>query len=889
MVSPGIVLGLLVLMGISGHQFYANLDSTVNGITNDLAPDSGIASDLMSNLLLKRLAMKDYLQSGNEEKISEFNGLHDEYKVLMEKAEASIQNPQRKAILNEISTFSELYTSTYNNAVVTNMRERNRLVYNVLNVKGPEIRKALSEIMKTAYEDDDSYAAYYAGLVQQHVMLGRLYASRFLVENDEDSVARVQKEIVSANQELERLVDNLENPVRRDLAAYVKQELAAYETAFNDVVNAIYNRNEAVTETLDVIGPQMAMLSQQLKDSVFESLTEIGEQVHTDIKSAQNNNQMIIIIACIMGILISLIISHTIVKSVKKARDIAQNIADGNLDSSIDTNSNDEVGDLLKSLNSMQTKMTVVIEEDIQNVIDQAKVGDLSQRVSEDDKQGFYKKLGDGINELLEVNNMVVDDTALMFDAMANGNLDHRITNRYQGIFNELKINANRTMDKLTQVIETDVQALVASARSGDLTQRIALDDKQGFFESLSSGVNDLVAINEKVIDDTSRVFGALSNGDLSQTIQTEYEGAFNQLKLDANLTMKKLADVIDNDVQNMVDKAGRGELDSRISLAGKDGFFARLCSSINALVDTSENILNQSAQAMARMSEGDLTQKIDGEYEGLFNQIKNDTNNTIAQLTKTISEINYASEQVNTGSSEIAAATFDLNRRTEQQGASIQQTAASIEQMKQLLEQNYVKAQDLTEMSSAAKDLAQRGGEEAEYAVSAMSEIDRTSNEIANIISVIDGIAFQTNLLALNAAVEAARAGEQGRGFAVVATEVRALAQRSSAAAKEINSLISNSVAKVKEGKQLVNKSGDILQEIIEFSHKVNEEMKGLSESTQEQRIGISQVNSAIHQMDDTAQQNAAMVEQATAASNSMSDQADTLNKMVTFFKLSA
>ena len=260
-----------------------------------------------------------------------------------------------------------------------------------------------------------------------------------------------------------------------------------------------------------------------------------------------------------------------------------------------------------------------------------------------------------------------------------------------------------------------------------------------------------------------------------------------------------------------------------------------------------------------------------------------------VGSLKSVIGEVKSASEQIATASSEIAQGNADLSSRTENQASSLQQTAASIEQLTSTVKQNADSARQANQLAAAASMDASRGGEVVSQVVTTMSDIQDSSKRIADIISVIDGIAFQTNILALNAAVEAARAGEQGRGFAVVASEVRTLAQRSAQAAKEIKTLISTSVEKVDIGSRLVGDAGKSMDEIVSSVQRVTDIIAEISAATTEQSQGIEQVNVAVNQLDTMTQQNAALVEQSAAAASSLKDQTIKLNSSVSKFSVDA
>ncbi|WP_408144770.1 methyl-accepting chemotaxis protein [Paraburkholderia strydomiana] len=256
-------------------------------------------------------------------------------------------------------------------------------------------------------------------------------------------------------------------------------------------------------------------------------------------------------------------------------------------------------------------------------------------------------------------------------------------------------------------------------------------------------------------------------------------------------------------------------------------------------------------------------------------------------QLTSTIGKIIVSTDAIATATNQIAAGTTDLSQRTEEQAASLEQTASSMEQLTGAVQHNAENARQATSIADTASRVAQRGGEVVGRVVETMRGISGSSAQVAEIITVIEGIAFQTNILALNAAVEAARAGEQGRGFAVVAGEVRALAQRSATAAKEIKQLISESVSRVDAGSKLVEEAGSTIEEVVASVSRVTAIMSEISAASAEQSTGIGQVNQAVSQMDHVTQQNAALVEEATATAQMMAEQAQLLRHAVAVFKV--
>ena len=301
-------------------------------------------------------------------------------------------------------------------------------------------------------------------------------------------------------------------------------------------------------------------------------------------------------------------------------------------------------------------------------------------------------------------------------------------------------------------------------------------------------------------------------------------------------------AAAVEKEMQGMLSAVIAGDLTCRVSLEGKNDFFLAMATAVNQLAGT---------------------------------------------LSEIVTKVKSAAAEVYSGAEEISQGNTNLSQRTEEQSSSLEETASSMEQMTSTVKQNADNAGQANQLAMAARDQAEKGGAVVSKAVRAMHDINDASKKIADIISVIDEIAFQTNLLALNAAVEAARAGEQGRGFAVVASEVRSLAGRSATAAKEIKGLIQDSVKKVDDGSVLVTQSGQTLEQIVASIKKVSDIVAEIAAASREQSTGIEQVNRAVMQMDELTQQNGALVEQATAASQAMAQQSRELNDMMARYQL--
>ncbi|WP_231583392.1 methyl-accepting chemotaxis protein [Luteimonas sp. FCS-9] len=351
----------------------------------------------------------------------------------------------------------------------------------------------------------------------------------------------------------------------------------------------------------------------------------------------------------------------------------------------------------------------------------------------------------------------------------------------------------------------------------------------------------------------------------------------------------RALETMVEQEIAALVEAAARGDLHGRIALAGKDGFVRTLSIGINGLLDTFQHNLSSLQGLLAALSQGDLSARMEGDFHGVFARMRDDANATVAQLTGIVARIQDASVAIGRAADEIVAGNADLSRSTAQQTVELEATAASMAAFADAVRQNAEHARQADALVVDAAAVASRGGDAVGRVVTTMADIERASRRIADILSVIDTIAFQTNILALNAAVEAARAGEQGRGFAVVASEVRMLAKRSADAAREIKGLIDDAGAKVADGAALAGRAGGTMGEIVASVQGVTAIMAGIRAASQAQAEGIDRIDRTVSGMDAATRRNAARVEGATAAASRMHAQAARLNASVAAFRTDA
>ncbi len=438
----------------------------------------------------------------------------------------------------------------------------------------------------------------------------------------------------------------------------------------------------------------------------------------------------------------------------------------------------------------------------------------------------------------------------------------------------------------LNQLLESldnsfkEIRQVMHAIREGNFNHRIT-GDLHGDLEELKQDVNGSAQSVATTMNALSEVMKGIAQGDFSVRLDRSVQG---DLKMQVDQAMQQM-DIAVHTIADAMEYAAKGVFSHRVT-GELHGDMAKLKTSVNQSLEEIENAIDEITKSAQAMSQGDLTRLIDGRHEGELNDLQQALNRSIHHLAEMVQAIRQSATTVTHGANEISAGSNDLNQRTQTQTQSLIQTAASMEQMTASVQSNAQNATRASELAENAKQKTLNGVEIMQQTIEAMEDIESASQQINEIITLIDSVAFQTNLLALNAAVEAARAGEAGRGFAVVAGEVRNLAGRSADAAHQIKVLITNTVGHIDKGNELVNQSNQALQEIDQAISSVNEIVSEISSSTAEQATGISQVNHAISDMDHTTQNNAHLVEELTHHASDVNQQAAELEKTVAGFQ---
>ncbi len=517
-------------------------------------------------------------------------------------------------------------------------------------------------------------------------------------------------------------------------------------------------------------------------------------------------------------------------------------------------------------------------------LVESAIAGKLDTRADASKFMGDYVKIIDGINKTLDAVIGPLNVAAEYVDRISKGDIPPKITESYNGDFNEIKNNLNQCIDTLNMLI-SEMKHMSDEHNAGDIDVAIDSGKFQGAYSTIAQGVNDMVAGHITVNKKAMACVGEFGKGNFEAPLD-KFPGkkAFiNDTIEQVRANLKALiADA------NMLSKAAvEGKLDTRADATKHQGDFRKIVEGVNDTLDAVIAPINESSKVLAECAEGDLTVRMTGDYKGQLAELKNSINTTIESLETTLSQVNSSVGQVSSASEQIASGSQSLAESASEQASSLEEISSSLEELSSMAKQNADNSSQAKNLSQEASNSAKAGNEAMDMMNQAITKIKGSSDETAKIIKTIDEIAFQTNLLALNAAVEAARAGEAGKGFAVVAEEVRNLAQRSASAAKNTSDLIQQATENADDGVRISGEVAKTFAEIAQSINKVNDLIAEISAASIEQSQGIGQINTAVADMDKLTQSNAANSEQSASAAQELSAQVSELRSMIGRFRM--
>ena len=607
----------------------------------------------------------------------------------------------------------------------------------------------------------------------------------------------------------------------------------------------------------------------------------------------------------LFSVLFGLFLVRGITRPLNRAVESANNIAAGRLDDSLNVDSSDETGMLLGAMATMQTVLAR-FQSAQGEMAKQHDAGAMDYVIPTNELPGAYGAMAQGVNALVQSNIAMTMRTVDVIAGYSEGRLDVAM-DRLPG----QKARISTAMDKVQKSLQDAATAARTNLRIknalDNCSTNVMIADTDFNILYMNATVTEMMQRNESELRKVLPQFDARSlmgknidvfhknpshQRNMLSALKSSYKTQIQVGSLHFGLIANPIVDVqghrvgtvvewadrttevgVEQAIAATVQSASRGDFSQRLSMDGKAGFFANLSSGMNQLMDTTEQGLTDVAELLAAFAEGDLTQRIQRDCEGLFGKVKDSANTTAENLARVLSEVRAAADALTGAANQVSATAQSLSQAASEQAASVEQTSAQIETMSASISQNSDNAKVTDSMAATTNKEAVEGGGAVNLTVAAMKEI-------AAKIGIIDDIAYQTNLLALNAAIEAARAGEHGKGFAVVAAEVRKLAERSQDAAKEIGELATNSVA-------TSERAGTLLGQIVPSIQKTSELVQEIAAASAEQSESVAQIGGAMGQLSKATQQNASASEELAATSEELSGQAEQLQQSVAFFKI--
>ncbi len=579
----------------------------------------------------------------------------------------------------------------------------------------------------------------------------------------------------------------------------------------------------------------------------------------------------------VVSTIIMVLVNILILKPLKKVIIAADKLAQGDIDVDVKQRSSDEIGELMSAFG----KMVDNIAEQSQNA-DKISKGDLTVKVvpkSENDV------LANSMKQVVKTLKELVSETSTLTEEALQGNLSVRgHVDKFEGGYQDIVSGINKTLDAIINPLNAAADYIYRIS-DGDIPEKIT-ETFNGDFNDLKDNINKCIEAIDRLVKDTDALVDATVEGKLNTRADANmHKGDYAKIVSGINNTLDAVVKPI-QEASEVLEEMAKGNMSAKVEGAYK-GDHAKIKNALNDTGEAIKGYLGEISDILSKMANRDFTVEITRAYMGDFILLKDSINHIVNQFNIVLNEIIVSSEQVESGAEQVASSSQNLSQGSSEQAASVEEISASITEMLDQTKENAENANKANELSTKAKADAQNGNIQMDEMLKAMTEIKNSSMNISNIIKVIDEIAFQTNILALNAAVEAARAGEHGKGFAVVAEEVRNLAERSAKAAKETTDLIDNSINKVTEGYKIANDTAEALRQIVEGVSNAVEIVGVIADASIKQANGIREINQSVDQISQVTQTNTATAEQSASTSEKMAGEAQGLMCIIQEFKV--
>ncbi|MEM7546214.1 MAG: methyl-accepting chemotaxis protein [Pseudomonadota bacterium] len=781
-IGMGLVLTLLV--GLAGYSIKTTLQ--FDAILEDYslsAQRSSFVNDVNNGLAGARLAAFSYRTTGSDAGRARFEARMTTLQETIQQADiAAGQDAEFKQSVKAIGAQIDTYARLFERA--TALRAQREDAFARLTEIGDNARKRLVEVMQTAFADDDVQATAQAGLLLQDMLQGQLYMERYLVTLEDGVFDNVIVNISAARGRIDTLLQELQNPRRRELTMLVEQDLASYLGVSEEIKSVVQSRIATYAE-MDAVGPRIAGIIDTLVAASETEQKELGEGATELVDAGRFWLPTISIIAVLFGALLAFLIARWLAQNINTIIGKMDSLADGDLETEIEgADHKTEIGRISAALIKFRDRAVEARENatSLREVEAREAAEAESRRREEESRQE---------------------------------------AERAQQMETERR-EAAAERQRLAELAERDRELAAERDRRADEERAQLLR-----LERVKSSIDTAIA--------------AAINGDLTQRVDSDMD----------------------------------------------DPSLSDMAKSINALLETTDTCLSDATGVLSGLADGDLRQRLDGHYAGIFDRLKTTMNTSLETLSELIVDVRRNGGSVSSGSAEIRSAADEMAKRTESNAAAIEQTTAALVAFGQSVSEVTKSVEQVAAEAEKAKEQAQASGTIANGALQSIQDIVAGSDEISEIVGMIEDISFQINLLSLNAGVEAARAGEAGRGFSVVATEIRSLAQRTNDAVGDITKVISTSREAVDKGAVQVQQSTSALESIVTSIVDISSQMSRISKEVSDQDRGVGEISTAMRDFDGTIQRNAAMCEELNAGSDALASDAAHLDTLLTRFQV--